>query len=84
MRTCFLLFLLTSSLFAQTFTIQKSNTAENLRGLSAVSDRVIWASGAHGTYLRTTDGGINRYVAQVPGAQQLDFRDVNPGRKFGT
>jgi photosystem II stability/assembly factor-like uncharacterized protein len=76
MRTGFLLFLLASSVFARTFTIQESHTTENLRGLSAVNARIIWASGAHGTYLRTTDGGNTWHAAQVPGAQQLDFRDV--------
>jgi len=48
---------------------------ENLRGISAVSDKVAWASGTHGAYLRMVDG-INWTVAQVPGAEELDFRDV--------
>jgi photosystem II stability/assembly factor-like uncharacterized protein len=61
---------------AQSFTIQNSNTIENLRGLSAVSSSVIWASGTHGTYLRTMDGGATWSLAQVPGAEALDFRDV--------
>jgi photosystem II stability/assembly factor-like uncharacterized protein len=74
MRTCCLVFLLATFVSAQTFTIQKSNTTENLRGLSAVSDQIMWASGTHGTYLRTTDGGINWHAAQVPGAEQFDFR----------
>jgi len=56
--------------------IQKSNTTENLRGVSAVSQKVAWASGTHGTYLRTTDGGRHWLVAQVPGAATLDFRGV--------
>jgi photosystem II stability/assembly factor-like uncharacterized protein len=56
--------------------IQKSPTKENLRGVSAVSERVVWASGTHGSYLSTTNGGITWQVAQVPGAEDLDFRDV--------
>jgi photosystem II stability/assembly factor-like uncharacterized protein len=55
---------------------QKSGTTENLRGISAVSDTVAWASGTHGTYLRTIDGGSTWIGAQVPGAEALDFRDV--------
>lgn len=61
---------------AQSFTVQISNTHEDLRGLSAVSPAVVWASGTHGTYLRTGDGGLTWTAGQVPGAEALDFRDV--------
>jgi photosystem II stability/assembly factor-like uncharacterized protein len=54
----------------------KSGTMENLRGISVVSATVAWASGTHGTYLRTRDGGTSWQTAQVPGADGLDFRDV--------
>jgi photosystem II stability/assembly factor-like uncharacterized protein len=60
----------------QSLTPLPSNTTENLRGLSVVSAQVIWASGAHGTYLRSVDGGATWTAAQVPGAETLDFRDV--------
>jgi photosystem II stability/assembly factor-like uncharacterized protein len=70
------LLVLSSISLAQSFTIQNSNSTENLRGLSAVSSLVIWASGTHGTYLRTVDGGDTWSAAQVPGAETLDFRDV--------
>jgi len=53
-----------------------SHTKESLRGISAVSRFVAWASGSHGTYLRTTDGGRTWVPAQVPGAGALDFRAV--------
>ena len=69
--------LLVACLYAQDRWIeQKSNTLENLRGVSAVSDTVTWASGTHGTYLRTVDGGNTWIAAQVPAAESLDFRDV--------
>jgi len=68
--------LLSSVSLAQSFTVQNSNTTENLRGLSAISSSVIWAGGTHGTYLRTVDGGSTWVSAQVPGAETLDFRDV--------
>jgi photosystem II stability/assembly factor-like uncharacterized protein len=48
-----------------------------LRGVSAVSDRVAWASGANGTIVRTTDGGATWTALAVPGAAKLDFRDVD-------
>jgi len=56
--------------------IQVSNTAEGLRGVSAVSRQIAWSSGTHGTYLRTTDGGATWTPAQVPDAATLDFRAV--------
>jgi photosystem II stability/assembly factor-like uncharacterized protein len=56
--------------------VQTSHTTENLRGVSSVSRRVAWASGTHGTYLRTTDGGQTWIPAQVPDASALDFRAV--------
>jgi photosystem II stability/assembly factor-like uncharacterized protein len=62
--------------FAQSFTVQISGTAASLRGVWAVSDRVVWASGNRGTYLRTIDGGAHWTAAAVPDAATLDFRDV--------
>jgi photosystem II stability/assembly factor-like uncharacterized protein len=54
--------------------VQISHTTEALRGVSAVSNNVAWASGTHGTYLRTVDGGTTWTPAQVPDAAALDFR----------
>src|SRR3984885_5681913 len=56
--------------------VQFSHTTESLRGVSAVSRQVAWASGTQGTYLRTTDGGHTWIAAQVPDAGALDFRGV--------
>ena len=56
--------------------VATTQTTENLRGISAVSKKVAWASGTHGTYLRTTDGGLTWTSAQVPDALELDFRGV--------
>ncbi|HYM79196.1 MAG TPA: hypothetical protein VE377_24690 [Candidatus Dormibacteraeota bacterium] len=56
--------------------IQLSHTTEALRGVSAVSRDVAWASGTHGTYLRTTDARRTWTPAQVPDATTLDFRAV--------
>ncbi len=41
-----------------------------------VSRNIAWASGTHGTYLRTIDGGSTWTPAQVPDAATLDFRAV--------
>lgn len=55
---------------------QSINTKASLRGLSVVNEKIIWASGTGGTFLKTTDGGKNWTVGKVPGAEKLDFRDV--------
>lgn len=69
-----LLFVLSAA--AQSWTPQSSGTAASLRGVSAVSPSVVWASGANGTFLRTIDGGVTWKAAKVPGASDLDFRAV--------
>ena len=56
---------------------QQSGVTVRLRGVSTVSDRVAWASGAQGTVLRTTDGGATWQRRSVPDAATLDFRDVD-------
>src|SRR5271155_5360092 len=76
MRT-FLVLLATAAALAQSAPkTRPSNTTENLRGVSAVSQNIAWASGTHGTYLRTTDAGRTWLPAQVPDAPTLDFRAV--------
>src|SRR5688500_15817020 len=56
---------------------QRSGTSARLRGISAVNEKVAWASGARGTVLRTIDGGRVWQALVVPGAEALDFRDVD-------
>ena len=72
----FLIFLTATALAQPKLQIQPSNTTENLRGISAVSKNIAWASGTHGTYLRTTNAGLTWTPAQVPNAATLDFRAV--------
>lgn len=55
---------------------QTVNTKASLRGLSVVNEKVIWASGTGGTVIKTTDGGKTWQVMAVPGAEKLDFRDI--------
>jgi photosystem II stability/assembly factor-like uncharacterized protein len=51
-------------------------TDADFRGLCVVDANVVWVSGSKGTFGRTTDGGKTWSVGAVPGATQLDFRDV--------
>src|SRR5260221_12337841 len=55
---------------------QNSKTDVQLRGISAVSSKVAWASGAKGTVLRTVDGGEMWETMVIVGAEALDFRDI--------
>ena len=68
--------LLPAPLFAQ-WQMQTSNTSADLRGIANVGGGVAWASGTHGTVLRTEDGGyVWQTCAVPPGADKLDFRGV--------
>jgi photosystem II stability/assembly factor-like uncharacterized protein len=62
---------------AQVVTPQAGNTTQSLIGLHAVNERVVWAGGAGGTFLRTTDGGAHWRAGVVPGAEAVQFRDVH-------
>lgn len=55
---------------------QASGTKASLRGLDAVSSKVVWASGTDGTYLETIDAGEHWKSARISGAETLDFRGV--------
>jgi photosystem II stability/assembly factor-like uncharacterized protein len=55
---------------------QSSGTTSLLIGLSPVNEKVVWASGVRGTWVRTVDGGATWTHGVVPGAELLQFRDV--------
>ena len=63
-------------LAAPRWTMQTSGVTARLRGVSAVSERVAWASGSGSTVLRTVDGGLTWQKLTVTG-ETLDFRDIN-------
>lgn len=70
---------LTATAYAQ-WQPQQSHTTESLRGVSIVNRKQIWASGTHGTYLVTKNGGQTWTVNHVQGADDLDFRGVKAFR----
>ena len=53
-----------------------TGTTAQFRGLSAVSKDVAWVGGSAGTVLRTVDGGKHWQNVSPPGAEALQFRDV--------
>jgi photosystem II stability/assembly factor-like uncharacterized protein len=75
MRTLLFLFIAAQALAQSAPQTFPAFTTESLRGVSAISRQIAWASGTRGTYLRTTDGRT-WIPAQVPGAESLDFRAV--------
>lgn len=63
---------------AITWQPQDTGTTSRLRGVSAISPQVAWASGANGTLLRTLDGGAHwQQLAKPAGSEKLDFRDID-------
>src|SRR5437763_16027455 len=59
-----------------TLTPQGSGTTNGLIAVSPVNPQVVWASGRNGTFTVTTDGGETWNAGVVPGAEALQFRDV--------
>src|SRR5258706_1309429 len=57
-------------------TPQSSGTTQGLIAVSPVNERVVWASGRGGTFVKTTNGGKTWTAGVVPGAEALQFRDV--------
>ena len=80
LRSCILVgvgtAVLTPALFQPSLTPQQSGTTQRLQAISAVNAGVAWASGLGGTFVRTTDGGKTWQAGVVPGADSLEFRDV--------
>ncbi len=64
--------------FAQHPTVQvlDSGTVTSIRGLSVVSNEVVWVSGSKGTIGRSLDGGHTWKWSVVKGFEKNDFRDI--------
>lgn len=58
-----------------------SGTKASLRGMSVVSDKVVWVSGSNGTVGKTVDGGITWQWTTVKGFEKRDFRDIEAFNK---
>jgi photosystem II stability/assembly factor-like uncharacterized protein len=71
-----ILFVAALLVLAPRWTLQTSGVTARLRGVSAVNERVAWASGAGATVLRTTDGGATWKKLTVT-TETLDFRDID-------
>src|SRR3954447_18940246 len=61
---------------ASAWHLTPTGSTARLRGLSAVSENVAWASGSQGTVLRTLDRGATWQQVGPPGTADLQFRDI--------
>ncbi len=63
-------------LHAQTIKIVNTAIKNSLRGLSVVTNKVVWVSGSEGTVGKSTDGGTTWKWIKVKGFEKTDFRDI--------
>ncbi len=61
---------------AQAVKVLTSGTKTSLRGLSVVTDKIIWASGSNGTVAKSSDGGETWTWLTIKGFEKKDFRDI--------
>ncbi|MBS1512185.1 MAG: oxidoreductase [Bacteroidetes bacterium] len=70
-------FILLSSLYAQvSVQVLVSDKKISMRGLSVVSNKIVWVSGSNGTVGKSIDGGTNWTWMTVKGYEKTDFRDI--------
>jgi photosystem II stability/assembly factor-like uncharacterized protein len=61
---------------AQTIKLLTSGTKTSMRGLSVVTNKIVWASGSNGTIAKSIDGGETWQWLTVKGYEKTDFRDI--------
>lgn len=80
MKKIFVLFLLSFGVYAKsqvpTVEVLTTGTNTSIRGLSVVTDNVVWVSGSNGTVGKSTNGGKNWKWMVVKGFEKKDFRDI--------
>jgi len=72
------IFLLTVCTILQAQKIEHftSGTKSSLRGLSVVTDQIIWVSGSNGSVGKSLNGGTTWEWMAVKGFEKRDFRDI--------
>ena len=78
LKLILVLLICTTPLFleAQTVMLLNSGSKASLRGLSVVTDKVVWVSGSAGSVGRSVDGGETWTWRTVTGFEKIDFRDI--------
>lgn len=75
--TIFYLFINLFSTFSQQkIEILSETKGLSIRGLSVISDKIIWVSGNKGTVGKSVDGGLTFVWMIVKGFEKSDFRDI--------
>lgn len=64
--------------FSQSYELSSLTTGTDcsIRGLSVVTDSIVWVSGSNGFIGRSLDGGKTWKWTQPAGYEKLDFRDI--------
>jgi photosystem II stability/assembly factor-like uncharacterized protein len=62
--------------YSQTIKVLTTGYKRSLRGLSVVTNKIIWASGTNGTVAKSTDAGKTWKWIIVKGFEKTDFRDI--------
>ncbi|UZD21313.1 YCF48-related protein [Algoriphagus halophytocola] len=57
--------------------LKETPVKSSLRGLSAVTAEIVWASGSGGTWLKTLDGGETWEHGVIAGLDTVDFRSIH-------
>src|SRR6187397_1600423 len=61
---------------SQTIEVLQTGTKTSLRGLSVVSDKIIWVSGSNATVAKSIDAGKTWQWINIKGFEKRDFRDI--------
>lgn len=61
---------------AQTIKILNTDAKISIRGLSVVTNKIVWVSGSEGTVGKSTDGGTTWKWIKVKSFEKTDFRDI--------
>jgi photosystem II stability/assembly factor-like uncharacterized protein len=62
--------------FSQKVELLTTHEKTSFRGLSVVTDRLVWVSGNNGKVGRSADGGNSWTWFTIPGFEKRDFRDI--------
>lgn len=72
----FAFLIVAGSVSSQTIQLLDSNHTSSIRGLSVVTDKIVWVSGTNGMVGRSIDGGATFTWNKVDGFAKTDFRDI--------
>jgi photosystem II stability/assembly factor-like uncharacterized protein len=72
----FFVFAFINNGFCQIVKELATGTKTSLRGLSVVTDDIVWASGSNGTVAKSIDAGKTWKWITVKGFEKTDFRDI--------